>query len=479
MTSQQTTNGHTGQDELWLICPICNEPNPSGTLHCKYCWGASLYHTVPISTAELKLFSDRRARVQKRLRLARTLAIAIGAPLLLVAVALLGIYSFTDLAFAPPASLNSGPVPSAWTMFRHDLSRSGATEIVPQDPEGTLKWSFDTGSEVASSPTVVNGVVYFGDRNYTLHALDAATGKEKWQFRAGSWIESSPAVVNGIVYFGSNDGFFYALDAASGKKLWDFETRYAVKSSPAVAGNTVYFGADDYSVYALDARTGQKKWSYETRSQVGSSPVISGGILYIGSMDSACYALDAVSGRFRLRVASWEVPGSPAIGQDDVVYFVSRNILYAMDGRARNWPGEEDLRPWWLQFYAFRLAPPPPPRSGLLWGMRIAANTSNTTPIVDGTTIYTTGDNKLLAVDLTARKITWSTPLGANIESSPALANGILYIGSNDGRLYAVRASDGTRLWDFATGARITSSPTYADGVVYVTSWDGKLYAIR
>ncbi len=483
MTSNQEMNKSASaeiQQERWIICPICKQPNPAGTLHCKFCWGASLYSVKPISTAELAEFNEKRRKQQKRLRFIRTLAIGISAPIIVIAVVMFWLYSFTDLIFTPPAYLNSTSMQGDWAMYRHDPSRTGSTDVTDVSPAGELKWSFETGSEIHSSPTVVNGVVYFGSRDHRLYALNADTGEKKWEFKTGSWVESSPAVVNGVVYFGSNDGKFYAVDAATGTKLWDFQTRYAVKSSPAVAGNTVYFGGDDYFIYALDARTGKEIWNFETNSHVSSSPVILNGILYIGSNDSSCYALNAETGRFRLQMKAAEVISAPAVS-GTTVYFTSRNYLFAMDGTARNWPYEHDFRPWWLQFYAFHLAPPPPPRSGVLWGLRIAYSTSNTTTVIDGTTLYTTGDNKVLRVDLTTRKTTWAAPFaaGAMINSSPALANNVLYVGCDNGKLYAVDAETGKGLWEFKTGAKITSSPTYANGIVYVTSWDHKIYAIK
>jgi outer membrane protein assembly factor BamB len=406
------------------------------------------------------------------------MVIGVGAPLLLVGTAFFWVYSFTDLIFSPSEHLNSTSLEGDWTMFRHDSSRTGAADIIATNPRGELKWSFQTGREVSSSPAVANGMVYFGSRDFKLYALDIDTGEKQWEFQAGSWIESSPVVANGIVYFGSNDGKFYALDALTGSKLWDFTTKYVIKSTAAVAGNTVYFGGDDYFIYALDAKTGEKKWDYKTRSYVVSSPVISNGILYIGSMDNSCYALNAEDGRFRLRMRVQEVVSSPVVSGNSV-YFTSHSFLYAMDGKARNWPREEDLRPWWIEFWAFGLAPPPPPVSGVLWGLRLTPTTSNTTPVLDDNTLYTTGDSRVLRVDLTTRKFDWTFRTGGTIRSSPALANNVIYVGSDDGRLYAINAQDGTALWNFTTGGKITSSPTYANGVIYVTSWDGKLYAIE
>ena len=466
------------RNDIWLICPICKQPNPAGTLHCKFCWGASLYSVTPITSKQLTEFSDNWNKGRRRSRFIRNLIIGVGAPVLLCIVIFFYVYSFTDLMFAPSEYLNSASVGGDWTMFRHDSSRTGAADIIDINPRGELKWSFQTGHEIHSSPVVVDGVVYFGSRDFNLYALDADTGQIKWTFKAESWIESSPAVANGIVYFGSNDGKFYALDASTGTKLWDFQTQYAIKSSPAVAGDMVYFGGEDYKLYALDVKTGEKQWDFKTSGYVMSSPVVYKGILYVGSMDNACYALDAEDGRFRLKMRVREVVSSPVVS-GHTVYFTSERYLYAMDGKARNWPLEEDLRPWWIQFWIFGLAPPPPPVSGVEWGLRLTSTVSNTTPVIDDTTLYTTGDSRLIRVDLTTKEFDWTYRTGGTIRSSPALANGVLYVGSNDGKLYAVNAQDGQLLWNFPTGGFITSSPVYANGVIYVTSWDGKIYAIE
>jgi outer membrane protein assembly factor BamB len=98
---------------------------------------------------------------------------------------------------------------------------------------------------------------------------------------------------------------------------------------------------------------------------------------------------------------------------------------------------------------------------------------------VDEDSLYTTGDSKILKVDLIQKKVTWSFKTGATVNSSPALANGVIYVGSDDGRLYAINAEDGSQLWNYRTAGKIDSSPTYVNGVVYVTSWDGKIYAIE
>lgn len=486
------------ENELWLICPVCKEPNPSGTLHCRHCWGASLYSVEPITSRELVEITRRRLLRLKRLNLLRITAVSIIAPLLLSLAVFIGLYNFTDVLSRPPPTLSSSPLPGEWTMFRHDLAHTGSTGLTTTSPQGTLKWEFSTGAPIHSSPAVVDGTVYIGSRDWTLYALDAETGARRWEFKAESWVESSPAVANGVVYFGSNDGRLYALDANTGEKLWDYKTRYPVKSSPAVADGIVYFGSDDYYVYALDAVTGTKLWEFETDSHVTSSPVVANGILYIGSMDGFVYGLHAQNGRFRLRVRPYQpVIASPSVA-DGVVYFNSAGYLYAIDGNARNWPGEHDFRGWWLQLWAFRLAPQPPPISGFLWRLALGFSSPSSPVMADGT-VYTAADTRLYRLDIDKidfQKLAemrnpweryqylttesgWVFSAGGKIRSSPALGNNTIYVASEDGRLYAVDTATGRNIWDFTTGGKLTSSPTLVGGTIYVGSHDGKVYAIE
>ena len=468
------------EPEYWLVCPVCRQPNPAGTLHCQHCWGASLYSVEPITTPELAVIMERNQSRARRRRLFKIVSVSVMAPLMLIGVVFLSVFSFTDIILPPESTLASSPPPGEWTMFRHDLPRTGSINPAGQQPQGELKWSFPTGAAIHSSPAVADGTVYVGSADFRLYALDAETGEQRWVFQAGSWIQSSPAVADGIVYIGSNDGYLYAVDADTGEELWNFYTKFPVKSTPAVADGLVFFGSDDYSVYCLDARTGEQVWRYKTRSHVISSPAVENGIVYVGSMDGYLYALQADNGRFRLRIRQGQVQSSPAL-KDGVVYYTTRNHLWAIDAQARNWPGEHDLRGWWIQFYAFRLAPNPPPISGILWGVpwlgRGYASASSPVPTDD--TVYAAFDSYLHAIDKETRNREWTFVAGGFLRSSPALGDGALYIGSDDGRLYAVDATDGQKLWDFATGAKITSSPALADGVIYVGSYDGKLYAIE
>jgi len=337
-------------------------------------------------------------------------------------------------------------------------------------------------SGIHSSPAVVDGVIYFGSQDRTMYAVDADTGTKLWEFRTKGFVESSPAVVDGIVYFGSNDGYFYALNAETGELQWEpFHTGKANQSSPAVADGIVFFGSDNSKFYALDANTGEMLWEYEADGAIKSSPAVADGIVYFGTVSRHVYAIQASNGKFRLQFRKYVTTSSPAV-KDGIVYINIDGNLFALDGQARSWPREYDLRSWWLQLYAIGLAPVPPPVSGYLWAVpRLGIRSSASSPVISDNTIYTAFDKYLYSIDIETREKLWALPFiaGDDLRSSPALGDDVLYIGCENGLLYAVDATNGTELWHFTTGGGIDSSPALVDGIIYVTSNDGKLYAIE
>lgn len=389
------------------------------------------------------------------------------------------VYQFTDIMFGLSETIESAPQPGEWSMFRRDLAHTGNIDPVDSSPAGKLKWTYETEAAIHSSPTVVNGVVYFGSRDSTFYALDAVTGEKLWTFEAGSWIESSPAVVDGVVYFGSNDSNLYALDAANGNHIWTFDTEYAIRSSPAVANDMVYIGSDDYRVYAVDIKTGEEIWHFETDGMVVSAPAVSEGLVVVGSADGFLYILSASNGRERLEYnMNRSVVSSPAI-RDGIAYIASTlGTISAVDISAKNWPFENKIKGFWNIFYIYGVAPRPPVPSGYVWRTNLWARTSSSPSLVDDV-LYLGVGNKLITLDTKTQQVGWAYEAVDDVVSSPAVTEKAVYFGSRDGNLYALDRLTGEKLWEGATGDNITSSPAVSNGMVYITSQDGKLYAFE
>ena len=327
----------------------------------------------------------------------------------LVLVLFVCLYQFTNVMFGLSQELESAPQSGDWVMFHRDQAHTGDTGP-GASPEGTLKWTFTTGSGIHSSPAVVNGVVYFGSRDGYLYALDAKTGAKIWSFQTGSWVDSSPIVVSGVVYCGSNDGCLYALNANTGVELWQFQTRYAVRSTPAFAKGRIYVGSDDSHLYAVDASTGKELWNLKADYLVLSSPVVTGGIVIVGSMDGSLYALNAENGRHRLEfISGAPISSSPAVDNGVVYISDSNGQLYAIDSKARNWLLENRLSVYWNALWIYGVAPKPPPPSGFLWSFTLGfgLRAISSPAIMDGM-IYIGADNSMISMSLADKKINWS-----------------------------------------------------------------------
>jgi outer membrane protein assembly factor BamB len=304
----------------------------------------------------------------------------------------------------------------------------------------------------ATSPSVVNGVLYVGGRSQAGTGIVAAypatceiggaqCTRRLWSANVGqAAIRSEPAVVFNSLYIGSEDGKVYSLDTTDGSRLWTGSTGGPIRSSPTAGPGLVYIGSEDGSVYAFpgpcNAGTCQPHWKTATGGAVTSSPAIdplpgqSGGRVFAGSADHKVYAFHQTDGQ-----VLWTGSTGGAIRSSPAV---ANGVVYV---------GSDDGK-----LYAFQ-----------------------------SDCVAPLGNCPVL----------WSAATGGPISSSPALDQpGVggpttVYVGSSDGRLYAYSAtcdvcSGGGQLkWTGATGGAVNATPTVANGVVYVGSADGKLYGFR
>ena len=470
----------TIEEKLWVICPVCHKANPAGAQFCEHCWGAAIHSDTPLTTEEMEEVIRHHEAYLKRRKRIKIGAIGFGVLAILFAT-FLSFYYFSDVIVKPPQNVNSNSLPGEWAMFHHDLGHSGSSGTAGAIPQGTMKWVFQTGGPIHSSPAVANDTVYIGSQDSKFYAVDADTGNKRWEYETGSWVESSPSIADGVVYFGSNDSRLYALKAKNGEKIWDFKTGYPVRSAPAIAGKILYFGSEDYYFYALDTIKGEKIWDYGTNSPVISPPAVANGIVYIGAANGYTYAFNALNGERRLRFRThYAVYAGPVVSGSTVYAITTNGRLYVFNGMVRTWLQEHEIRPFWIQTKLMLpwAVPEPPIQSGYLWSMDLRG-ASNSSPAIAGDTLYVGLDTKLVAVDLKSQKKLWTFKTGGVVRSTPAVVGNTVFVGSDDGRLYAVDATSGKKLWDYPTGGPISSSPAVANGVVYVGSDDGNLYAIK
>ncbi len=261
------------------------------------------------------------------------------------------------------------------------------------NPDGSLRWTYETGSNNWSIAGLGDDGTLFWASNDTFVRAVRPDGVEQWTKRTLGFIAASAAIgSDGTVYIGSFDSYVYALAPETGKVKWKFKTNDHVYSSVAldedVEGHTraIYFGSADGIFYALDP-DGDLMWQYDTGDPIRSSPVVGNApeaprsgdlqrtqrdrrfaygrtpeekVVYFGAGNGQLYALNAADGTRRwsfdttlsqpeLRDRN-DLNGSPALGETGVyiggehghVWYVPYDYcLHNLDPRCTTYLGED------------------------------------------------------------------------------------------------------------------------------------------
>lgn len=348
---------------------------------------------------------------------------------------------------------SGGLASSAWPCRGHDARHTGQSPYLGAQTN-TLKWSYETGDCVKSSPAVgIDGTTYVGSCDYKIYALDP-NGTCKWTYPTGGAVKSSPAIgADGTIYVGSDDDKLYALDP-NGSLKWECQTGGDIVSSPNIGTDgTIYFGSFDKKFYAIK-HDGSLKWSYQTSSWITSSPAIGDdGTIYFGSdwNDNKIYALRPDGTLKWSYQTARGICSSPAISDDGTIYIGSQdNKLYALD-----------------------------PNGSLKWTYTIWAGIESSPAVRADGTLYIGSGSKVYALDPNGN-LKWAYQTEGTIKSTPAIGvDGIVYTGSLAGKVYALDPN-GSLKWSYQAGDAINSSPAISsDCAIYIGSDDGKVYAFH
>ena len=243
--------------------------------------------------------------------------------------------------------------------------------VVALDPDGTVKWSFYTGSSMESSPTIYKNQVYVATLGGHVFSLDKAIGPDvlgnpTWDYPGAGVTPafparfiSSPTVGDPYVYVGSiSDSSMYCIyitppvDPAPappptpylGYLRWMFKSNGPIYSSPAAYSGYCIFGSTDYNVYCLDTSidhfglggvvrdTPGVVWKYHTNSQIFSSPLAYNQVVYIGSNDQNLYAINILDGSKKWSMGTnGLIKSSPTIYGSQVFIGSYDKNIYAVD----------------------------------------------------------------------------------------------------------------------------------------------------
>jgi alcohol dehydrogenase (cytochrome c) len=179
------------------------------------------------------------------------------------------------------------PDPSDWIMMRGNYEGhgfSGLKQIDRTNVKGLqLAWArvMEPGINEAT-PIIHNGVMFLGNPNDVIQAIDAATGDLLWEYRRtlpsiqafhnNFWGQRKRSVFlyEDKIYTVTRDNFVLALDAKTGKELWEVNRGgdlYVTNTSGpivvngvVIAGSNCQEAAHGCYVTGNDAATGKELW---------------------------------------------------------------------------------------------------------------------------------------------------------------------------------------------------------------------------
>jgi polyvinyl alcohol dehydrogenase (cytochrome) len=403
-----------------------------------------------------------------------------------------------------------------WTQYSHDLANSGLNpdeSTVTAESVGSLteRWSIDDVVGVTSTPTVVDGVAYFGDWIGNVHAVDAATGEEIWTTTVGGSVIGSIAVGEGGL-FASSGVRVFRLNTETGEVEWEATVNdhafAMISASPVVADGLVFQGVasgevtvpkEEYtfrgSIGAYDAATGEEVWRFYTTpgDETGGAGVgiwstpavdVDRGVLYVGTGNNYAepagdFADSIVAIDYRTGERAWSTQftfpdvwsaGNPrdkdadvgagpnlwSVGDQDLVGAADKaGVYHALDRDSGEVVWETELEP-----------------GSVFGGVQAAA------ALVDGTIVVAcnignpennspTNAATVFALDATDGEILWETPVADSMVFAPISAvPGVAFVATTEGTMLALDAASGEELWRYEAPNQIGGAPAIYDGTV-------------
>jgi outer membrane protein assembly factor BamB len=379
---------------------------------------------------------------------------------------------------------SDGPTGGHWPQFGYDGANSGHAPAGPV-PTGAVeeRWrSSVPGDNAPHAPALDDGVAVMQSGRTELAAYDLARGRQQWIGDLGARTYGfSPAIRDGVVYAAtaarntggtetadtsSSEGL-QALSLADGDNEWTSDVRPL--SSPVLTADGLTLAIQPASagkaIVHIDPADGTERWRYTcsegctaTTDEIHVQPVhvhrpavVDGRVIVASADTDETARLRAIDDDGTVEwTRDFDAPPlSPPVVGGDTVFVVVGNTLQALDPEtgAERW--EQSL-------------PSEGPPSHLM-------------PATDGTAVYTTAGQSVLAYAVADGTEQWRVETGAGYQSTlgPRMAVGETHLLLAWKSVTAIERSRGEIAWRFQNDdvhhAQYTG-PALADGGVVVGS---------
>lgn len=211
----------------------------------------------------------------------------------------------------------------------------GTNSLVALDPsDGEVRWRNthheDEGiSDTFNRPAVRDDIVVVTNWPHQATAFDIETGEQRWQRELDDQMILPPVATDAGIVVPSRSRV-WLLDTADGSTLWkrDLDGN-ATEGAPAVADGTIFVADEQESLHALDLASGEVLWS--TPFDGPTTPVVADGYVYAVRSSFSLEAFDAETGEKQFTYEPSQVPLSPPIVGDGVLYAANRKRVVALE----------------------------------------------------------------------------------------------------------------------------------------------------
>ncbi len=262
-----------------------------------------------------------------------------------------------------------------------------------------------------ATPLVTDTMVYIGDEDGVLHAIDRATGKKSWIFATGAEIAGCVAQFEDKLLLASHDSYLYCLKL-DGTEVWKFQTDDRINCSPAIASNYTFLAGCDEHLRVIDLQTGKQFRDMPLESPLIGSPATVDDLLYVGTHAGEIVCADWRKGEFVWRYAGQRTMpfhASAAVTDELVILGGHDKIVHAVDRKT----GEGK------------------------WTFPTNARIECSASVVEDRVFVGSADKNLYGLDLQTGKEVWKYNAGKPINAGIAIGEKHLVVGEDqqNGRL--------------------------------------------
>lgn len=370
-----------------------------------------------------------------------------------------------------------GQAEANWPFARGGIDSTGvANTTLPAEPELLWKYNYQElstqesnaegskrlDSSFEATPVVLDGVIYLGDAEGTLHAISLATGKPVWQktFEETGFI--SPAAISGdSIYIVDLDGIVLALNRTDGAEHWRYDSKNEVFAGPIVYEGKLLITTEAGICLALAIESGEVLWEFAIDAPLRCAATVVSGHAMLAGCDSKLHAIDLNTGKKVGEVELGSQTGCTAAMRDGNAYFGTEegSFLAVETGLAIN--ANDVTKPSIAWTYRDE-------RRGQ--GIRTAA------AVNDQQVVYSSQGKAIYCLDREAGEPQWHATVRSRLEASPIIVGNQVVVSTSRGRIQLLSLVDGERNWEYDAGGSFLASPIAVEGKLLVANTNGTLY---